>query len=193
MWSQKGIGATDDRRFDLNVIIDALGSFEGYLFDELRNKRGWCYGAYAFVTPATTRPGRIGFYSDPSLETSKHLIPEMLRLLRVFPEEKGFRDRLKERNETFKNRYAYQLDLKFRLGSRINKDRFEIPILERNEYNARIDNVTAGSTRRVIAELFDLDRMVLVFHGDVDRIRSTIAGVDGSIPVTVLEKDKMIE
>ena len=92
MWTQKGIAATDDRRFDLSLIIDALGSFEGFLFDELRNKKGWCYGAYAFVVPATSRPGRIGAYADPSLETSKDLIPELLRLYRVFPEERDFRN-----------------------------------------------------------------------------------------------------
>ena len=192
IWSQEGISATDEKRFGLNLIIDALGSFEGYLFDELRNKKGWCYGAYAFVTPATNRPGRIGFYADPSSESSKDLIPALLQLLESFPDEEGFRNRLKERNEAFKNRYAYQLDLKYRLGSRVHKDRYGIPILSRDEYNARIDGVTAEAARRIIGEVFDLNRLVMVFHGDVDRIKSTLTGLDASIPVTVLEKDLLV-
>ena len=189
---QKGIAATDDRRFDLSLIIDALGSFEGFLFDELRNKRGWCYGAYAFVVPATTRPGRIGVYADPSLETSKDLIPELLRLFRVFQEEEGFQERLLQRNATFKNRYSYQLDLKFKLASRVSRDRYGIPILEREAYNSRIDAVTDISARKVIDELFDDRNLCMVFFGDAERIQRILAGCDSSVSVTVMEKEMLI-
>jgi zinc protease len=192
IWTQKGIAATDERRFDLSLIIDALGSFEGFLFDELRNKKGWCYGAYAFVVPATSRPGRIGAYADPSLETSKDLIPELLRLYRVFPEEQAFQDRLAQRNATFKNRYSYQLDLKFRLASRVSRDRYGIPILEREAYNSRIDAVTDISTRRVIDELFDDRNLCMVFYGDAERIQKILALCDSSIKVTVIEKEALI-
>ncbi len=192
LWTQKGIAATDDRRFDLSLIIDALGSFEGFLFDELRNKRGWCYGAYAFVVPATTRPGRIGVYADPSLETSKDLIPELLRLFRVFQEEEGFQERLLQRNATFKNRYSYQLDLKFKLASRVSRDRYGIPILEREAYNSRIDAVTDISARRVIDELFDDRNLCMVFFGDAERIQRILAGCDSSVSVTVMEKEMLI-
>lgn len=192
IWSQPGLGATDDRRFDLSLIIDALGSFEGFLFDELRNKRGWCYGAYAFVTPATTRRGRIGYYADPSLESSSQLVPELLRLLKVFPDENGFRERLAERNETFKNRYAYQLDLKYKLLSRVARDRYGIPILDRDSYNRRIDGVTAFSARKVIEEVFQTTKLSMVFYGDADRIRKILEKTDGSIPTALLEKEQLI-
>ena len=192
LWTQKGIGATDDRRFDLNLIIDALGSFEGFLFDELRNKKGWCYGAYAFVVPATTRPGRIGAYADPSLETSKDLIPELLRLLRVFPEEKGFRERLGQRNATFKNRFAYQLDLRFRLSSRVSRDRYGIPILEKEAYNSRIDAVTETSAKKVVDEVFDDRNLCMVFYGDAERIQRILTGCDSSVRCTVMEKEVLI-
>ncbi len=192
LWTQKGIAATDDRRFDLSLIIDALGSFEGFLFDELRNKKGWCYGAYAFVVPATTRPGRIGVYADPSLETSKELIPELLRLFHIFSEEKGFQERLSQRNATFKNRYSYQLDLKFKLASRVSRDRYGIPILEREAYNSRIDAVTDISAQRVVDELFDDRNLCMVFYGDAERIQRILAGCDSSIRCTVMEKEALI-
>ena len=193
IWSQKGIEATDDRRFDLNLIVDALGSFEGLLFDLLRNKNGWCYGAYAFITPATTRRGRIGFYSDPSLETSVHLIPELLRLLEHFSTEEGFMDRLSQRNATFKNRYSYQLDLKYKLSSEVSRDRYGIPILNRDEYNGRIDAVTHTSTQKVIREVFDSRNLCMVFYGDAERIRKILSDADGSIPVKVMDKELLIE
>ena len=192
LWSQKGIGATDDRRFDLSLIIDALGSFEGFLFDELRNRRGWCYGAYAFIVPATTRSGRIGFYADPSLETSEQLIPELLRLISIFSEEKGFQERLRQRNATFKNRYSYQLDVKFKLASRVSRDRYGIPILGREAYNSRIDEITEITARRVIDEVFDDRNLCLVFYGDAERIRRILAGCDSSIRCTVMEKEVLI-
>jgi len=193
MWSQGGLTATDDRRFDLNLVLDALGSFEGYLFDELRNKRGWCYGAYAFLIPATSRSGRIGFYADPSFENSEQLIPEMFRLLGVFSREDNFRSRLKGRNETFKNRYAYQLDLKFKLVSRVQKDRFGIPLLDRESYGNRIDHVTSESAQRVIDEVFNLRRLSMVFYGDAGRNQRGLSRLDGATPITILEKEQLAE
>jgi zinc protease len=192
LWTQKGIAATDDRRFDLSLIIDALGSFEGFLFDELRNKKGWCYGAYAFVVPATTRPGRIGVYADPSLETSKDLIPELLRLIHIFQEEEGFQERLSQRNSTFKNRYSYQLDLKFKLANRVGRDRYGIPILGREAYNSRIDAVTDISARRVVDELFDDRNLCMVFYGDAERIQKILTVCDPSIHCTVMDKEALI-
>ncbi|HTX18862.1 MAG TPA: pitrilysin family protein [Bacteroidota bacterium] len=192
IWSHAGIGAADERRFALGLVVDALGSFEGYLFDELRNKKGWCYGAYAYVVPGTTRPGRIGYYADPAQENSVLLIPELLRLLREFPASEGFLGRLRERNETFKNRYAYQLDPKFRLASRVHFDRYGVPILGRKEYNDRIDAVTIESVQRVVGELFDTSRMAMVFHGDRDRITRALAAADPEIAVTVLQKEELV-
>ncbi len=193
IWTQKGIEATDDRRFDLNLILDALGSFEGLLFDVLRNKKGWCYGAYAFATPATTRRGRIGFYSDPSFETSSLLIPELLRLLEHFSTEKDFQDRLSQRNATFKNRYSYQLDLKYKLSSDLNRDRYGIPILGRDAYNRRIDSVTQASAQKVIREVCDSRNLCMVFYGDAKRIQKILTGVDASISVKVMDKESLVE
>ena len=162
------------------------------MFDELRNKRGWCYGAYAFVVPATTRAGRIGVYADPSLETSKDLIPELLRLMHIFMEEEEFHKRLAQRNATFKNRYSYQLDLKFKLASRVSRDRYGVPILDREAYNSRIDAVTDISARRVIDELFDDRNLCMVFYGDAERIQRILTGCDSSVRCTVMEKEVLI-
>jgi len=192
IWSQRGLTATDDRRFDLSLIVDALGSFEGYLFDELRNKRGWCYGAYGFLVPATTRPGRLGFYADPSLEASEQLIPELLRLLSTFQRDESFTNRLTERNETFKNRYAYQLDLKFKLVSRVNRDRYGVPILDREAYRRRIDRVTRESALRVIDDLFDPKRLSMVFYGDADRVQRALHDLGFPIRTTIIRKELLV-
>jgi predicted Zn-dependent peptidase len=193
MWSHRGIEATDERRFNLNLIIDALGSFEGFLFDQLRNKNGWCYGAYAFAMQATTRPGRIAYYADPTSETSTLLIPEMLRLLQLFPDEKDFQERLAERNATFKNRYAYQLDLKKKLSNEINRDRYGIPILTKEEYYQRIDAVTLATAKKTIAEVFDPKNITMVFYGDAERLKNILTKLDSSVKITLLEKEILIQ
>ena len=191
-WSQRGIAATDDRRFDLNLIIDALGGFEGFIFDQLRNQRGWCYGAYVSVIPATTRPGRIAYYADPAAENSDKLIPEMLRLINVFSGEKDFQQRLSERNGTFKNRYAYQLDIKKKLWNDVNRDRYGVPILDREEYNKRIDAITLNTAQQVIKEVFDPKNMTMVFYGDAERMQKILGKVDPKMKMTVLEKEVLV-
>jgi len=192
-WSHRGLSATDDRRFDLHLVIDALGSFEGFLFDQLRNRRGWCYGAYATIMQATTRPGRIAYYADPSSETSDRLIPEMLRLLHTFSNEDDFKKRLSERNETFKNRYAYQLDIRKKLSNEVNRDRYGVPILEREKYGRRIDAINYVTARKVIESVFDLQNLTMVFYGDAERLQKILNAVDSHIVPTVLEKEILIE
>lgn len=193
IWSHGGIGATDERRFDLSLIVDAFGSFEGYLFDELRNKNGWCYSACVYVMAATTRPGRVAYYSDPSSENSHKLIPEMLRLIEIFPLENGFRERLAERNATFKNRYAYQLDIRKKLTNEVNRDRYGVPILDQQSYNKRIDAVNAATAGKVIEEVFDPKNMTMVFYGDAARLTKILTGIRPPVNLFVLEKEILVE
>ena len=193
LWSHAGISATDERRFALNLIIDALGSFEGYLFDELRNKKGWCYGVYAFLFQGTTRPGRIGYYADPSDTTSVHLIPELLRSIQTFTKEESFVTRLAERNTSFKNRYAYQLDKHYILMSEVYRDRYGIPILTREEYYAKIDAVTSDYAQEVIQKIVDAHNITMVFYGDEHRITKILHAIDSEMPITRYDKEVLIE
>lgn len=192
-WSHRGIEATDERRFDLALVMDALGSSTGFLFDQLRNKKGWCYGAYAFVMRPTTRPGRIAYYADPRSETSDKLIPEMLRLIQLFPDEEDFQDLLARRNAAFKNRYSYRLDLKFRLRSEVNRDRYGMPILDKDSYYKRIDAVNLVSAKKVIIEIFDTNNLFMVFYGDAERIKRIVTKLDPSIKITVLDKEVLVQ
>lgn len=193
MWSHKGINATDERRFDLDLIVDALGSGQGFLFNQLRGKKGWCYGAYAFIMRGTGRMGRIIYYSDPTSENSDKLIPEMLRLIGSFGDEKEFQDFLAQRNETFKNRYAYQLDVRFKLTSEVNRDRYGIPILDKESYYRRIDAVNLVTTKRVIEEVFDPQNITMVFYGDGERIKGILNQLDPGIKITVREKEVLVQ
>jgi zinc protease len=192
-WSHKGITATDDRRFDLDLVLDALGSSQGMLFNVLRGKNGWCYGAYAWQQRGTDNPGRINYYSDPTPETSAKLIPEMLRIIRTFPDDPEFQQGLTRRNAAFKNRYAYQLDPAFKLAREVNHDRYGVPILSREEYYSKIDGVTSSTARKVIEEVFDTENIFLVFHGDADRIKPILQALDPSIKITVLEKEILVQ
>jgi zinc protease len=193
IWTQRGISANDDRRFDLQLVVDALGSFEGLLFDVLRNKNGWCYGAYGFIMQPTIRHGRIGFYSDPTSASSEKLIPAMKRLIHDFPEDKEFQERLSHRNSTFKNRYAYQLDLKYKLSSEVNRDRYGVPILDQESYYKRIDAVDLQTAKRTIGEVFDPENMTMVFYGDAGRITSILKKMDPGVKITVMNKDVLVE
>lgn len=192
LWTHEGLTASDERRYTLSLVLDALGSFEGFLFDQLRNKNGWCYGAYAYLFPPTTRKGRVGYYSDPSDTSSQHLIPRMLELLEAFNTNDDFLQRLAERNGTFKNRYAYQLDLNYKIISAINYDRYGIPILTKEEYFAKIDAVTPESVHQLTADIFDTTNLTMVFYGEADRITNTITSIDNSIPMSIFDKSELI-
>jgi len=192
-WSHKGIRATDERRFDLDLVLDALGSSQGLLFNVLRGKNGWCYGAYASNQRGTDQPGRINYYADPTPETSDKLIPEMLRLIQTFPDDPEFQQGLARRNAAFKNRYAYQLDPRFKLASEVSRDRYGIPVLTREGYYAKIDAINPTSARKVIREVFDTKNLFMVFYGDTERIKSILQKTDPAIKITLLDKEVLVQ
>ncbi|MFA6541755.1 MAG: insulinase family protein [Bacteroidota bacterium] len=192
LWSHQGIEGNDPRRFALSMVLDALGSFEGYLFDELRNKNGWCYGVYAYLFPPTMRKSLIGYYSDPSNSTSQFLIPKLMELIETFQHSSEYLHRLRERKASFKNRYSYQLDINYKLTSRINRDKYGFQILDRNEYFNEIDSVTETMAAETIRQVFDLHNMTMIFYGDSHRISSIISKIDPAIPITVFDKSDLI-
>jgi zinc protease len=192
-WSGKGITATDARRFDLDLVLDALGSSEGLLYNILREKNGWCYGAYAWNRRGTNEPGRIMYYSDPTPETSDKLIPEMLHIIQSFGDDTEFQQALARRNGAFKNRYAYQLDPKFKLASEVSRDRYGVPLLTREEYFARVDGVTQATARKTIQEVFDPNNLYLVFYGDANRIKPILQKIDPAMKIEVLEKEVLVQ
>jgi predicted Zn-dependent peptidase len=193
LWSHSALAANDDRRFNLGLALDAFGSFEGYLFDVLRNKNGWCYGAYAFQMNATIRPGRVGYYADPSRNDSSKLIPAMMQLIETFPDAEEYKERFIQRPMTFKNRYNYQLDPKFKLSAQLHRDLFGIPILSREEYYERIDAVTPMTTRKVLDDVITPHRMFMVFYGDSDRLAPILTALDSSISIRVIKKEDLID
>ena len=193
MWSHEGINIFDERRFAINLILDALGSFEGFLFERLRNQKGWCYGAYAFNIAGTINNGKIGYYADPSSETSKDLIPELFLLLRMFQNENDFIEKLKLRNNTFKNRYAYQLDLKYKLMREILFCKYGIPILSKEEYFAKIDEVTFEKANQVISEIFDLNKLLMIFYGDANRITKIVEHTIIGAEIKILQPNILIQ
>lgn len=193
IWSHDGIQMNDEKRFALSLILDALGSFEGFLFDKLRNQKGWCYGVYASAITGTNHKGKITYYSDPSSKTSKDLIPELFYLIRTFQKEKDYLEKLKLRNETFKNRYAYQLDIKYKLVSEILFYRFGIKQLSKEEYYSKINEVTEETSLQVISELFKTENMAMVFYGDAERISKIIQHTVMNIEINILDPKILIE
>jgi hypothetical protein len=111
----------------------------------------------------------------------------------VFPEEQDFRQRLAERNETFKNRYMYQLDIKKKLWNEVNRDRYGIPILDRERYNARIDKVNYVTARKVIDEVFDDRNITMAFNGEAKRLKPILSSLEREMKITVLEKEALVE
>jgi len=192
-WAHAGISPTDERRFDLDLVVDALGSSQGLLFDVLRGKNGWCYGAYAFQQRNGGLKGRIMYYADPTPETSDKLIPEMLRLIQSFPNNADFQEGLARRNNAFKNRYAYQLDPNFKLASVVNRDRYGVPVLPKEEYYRKVDAVTLETAQEMVQEVFDIKNMQMVFYGDADRIKPILEKIDPTMKITVMEKTVLVE
>ncbi len=72
-------------------------------------------------------------------------------------------------------------------------NRYGIPILTKDEYYAKVDDVTIASAKKMIQGVFDTKDLFMVFYGDVDRIKPILQQTDPSIKVTVLDKEVLVQ
>ena len=75
----------------------------------------------------------------------------------------------------------------------MNRDRYGIPILTKEEYYAKVDAVTLASAKKTVQEVFDTKDLFMVFYGDVERLKPILQKTDPSIKVTVLDKEVLVQ
>ncbi|MCW2999099.1 MAG: insulinase family protein [Solirubrobacterales bacterium] len=166
-----GLARHDDRRFALRILDNVLGgTSSSRLFVEVREKRGLAYAVYSFAAQYATT-GQVGLYvgtRPDNVGTAMGIVNTELEKLR---QDGISAEELERSKDNVKGRILLSLESTVarmnRLGSSLLA---EMPLLDIDELEARIDAVSLDDVLRLSRELYAPERLSVVGIGADEQV-----------------------
>ena len=168
-----------------NIAIQAMndvigGNFNARVNMNLREDKGWAYGAYTFFQAARgQRPWMV--YAPVQTDKTGASINELQRELAGFlgnqPATNEELTRIKlDEVRSLPGSYEKASDV---LGSLLSSTRFDRPLNYPETLPAKYDALTVADTNAAAAEVINADKLIWVIIGDAEKIRAEVeaAGV----------------
>lgn len=174
-----GIKAARPDREVLEVGLHSFGEdMSSRLFKELREKKGWTYGAYGGFD-LFERPRRYGggfmIWAFPQAE---HTEPLVLRALELYEEyvKGGLKPaELKFSQQALSNSYPFKFATsRSRLQSRLYELLEGAPARSVAQYRKIVNGITPASLKAAIKKAHDPENLVLVLVGDPARTATVV-------------------
>ena len=188
-WILKGLDRRDPDYLILRVIVDAIGGdFDSLLYEVLREKKGLCYAANAAIEN-WLMPGYISCYANPRTENTAKLVHELFLLIDDFSKEKRFWQKIEDSKIKLKYQYVYTQMLEEKLNRQIQRDFYGIPLLEQEDFEKKIDEISEDRVREVLAKVFSTQNIFMIFVGNADRLSEIANRVIGEKKVEILNRE----
>ena len=155
-----GLPRNDPRRFALRVLDAIFGGLSSSrLFQAVREERGLAYSVYSF-TGQYSDTGQVGLYvgtRPDNLAEAMEIVGSELDRLRETP---ATAEELERARENVKARVIMALESSSARMNRLGGSLlFDIPLLEPQEIQARIEAVTLDDLRALVEELWPSERL----------------------------------
>lgn len=178
-----GILANDKNRPAFNVGLHTFGEeMTSRLFQELREKKGWTYGAYAgfnlFDSPKRV-PGGFIVYAFPRAEHTEVLTLKALQLYEDFAKKGLTAKELNFSRQSLSNSYPFTFaSATSRIAGRLYEKLHGAKNYSVAEYRKALNGITQASLVAVNKNTFDPANLLIVLVGDP----ANTAGLLKSIP-----------
>lgn len=150
------------------------GGSSGRLFLQLREEKGYTYGAYSRFT-AVEYPGAWSASADVRLEVTAEALAAMLSEIRRIRETEVTQKELQAAKRAIVARFALALEQPSRLLElALTRKHYELPEDYWETYPAKIAAVSAAEVQRVARKYLDPERAQIVAVGDGQRIRPAL-------------------
>jgi predicted Zn-dependent peptidase len=171
-----GITRTDPDYFALLVANRILGGGPtGRLFLNLREDKGYTYGAYSTFTSSKFR-GAWSAGAEVRTEVTEGAMREFFFELQRLREELVPTEELENAKRALVGRFALSLENPQELLQNIITQRiYNLPADYWDTYPQKVSAVTARDVQRVAQKYLDLTRVQIVAVGDAQRIRDILA------------------
>ena len=188
-WILKGLDRRDPDYLVLRVIVDAIGGdFDSLLYKILREEKGLCYVANASIEN-WLKPGYISFYANPRTENTAKLVHELFLLIDDFSKEKRFWQKIEDSKIKLKYQYVYTQMLEEKLNRQIQRDFYGVPLLEQEDFEKEIDEISEDRVREVLAKVFSTQNIFMIFVGNADRLSEIANRVVVKKKVEILNRE----
>lgn len=155
------------------VMNEVLGAGStARLFNNLREDKGYTYGAYSSFT-AGTYPGPWRANSEVRTEVTEGAMREFFNEFKRIRDDKAPSAELEERKRSIVARFALSLESPQQLlNYAVQRKFYDLPENYWDTYPAQISAVTADDVQRVAKKYLTLDNIQVVAVGDATKIKS---------------------
>ncbi len=156
------------------VVMDRIvgGGPAARLFLNLRENKGYTYGAYSFLN-ATLFAGPWAAYADVRSQVTEGSMTEFMNEVRRIREEKAPNDEMADAKRSLVAGFALSLESPAELLQYATTQKiYGLPADYWDTYPAKIDAVTADDVQRVARKYIDPSNLQIVAVGDAAKIRT---------------------
>lgn len=184
-------GATEADWPALDVAMQVLGGSTGWLFEVLREDKGWTYGAYASAN-GRQGPGVFTAQAEVRNEVADSAMAEMLRLIERLRNEPVDASDLRMAKEFIAGSFPRSIETSRQVASQIATE----ILLGRGpeyveNYRDRIAAVTAADVQRVAQQYLNPAALQMVVVGDALQIFDQVAGFADRSTILSIEGERV--
>jgi predicted Zn-dependent peptidase len=166
---------TDPDYYALDVMNQVVGgNASARLFLNLREDKGYTYGAYSRFTASSYR-GTFRANAEVRTEVTKGSMDELMYELKRIRDEKVPQDEFDRAKRTIIGSFALQLESPQSLLSNIVTQKlYNLPADYWDNYTLKIAAITPEDVQRVARKYLNLDRLQIVAVGDASKIADVL-------------------
>jgi zinc protease len=159
-----GLTARDRERYALSAVNTVLGSgFAGRLFKNLREDKGYTYGAYTSLTDTTRDRGTFLAYTDVSTAHTGEAIQEILKELQTIRTQSIPDSELAATKGLLVGNFALGLENPAQVAAQLATLQLNgVPLAELQAYPQRIEKVTAHQAIKVAKKYLAAQPIIVV-------------------------------
>jgi len=169
------IERTDPDYFALEAMNQVLGGGPAArLFLNLREDKGYTYGAYSNVSSAKYR-GTFRANTEVRQEVTKGAMDELMNELKRIRDEKTPADEFERSKRTIIGGWALQLEFpQSALQNAITQKLYGLPADYWDTYPQKIAAITTEEAQRVARKYIDMDKLQIIVVGDAKKIADAL-------------------
>lgn len=166
------------------------GSFSAWLMKEVREKRGWSYGAYGGFR-AARKPLYFSMHTTPSNKDTGPALQLMVQLLEKLHKEGISEAEFEFAKRSLVNQSAFLQDtLSKRLNNKVNEILLGLKPGFYDSYQSELKRVRFAETQKALKKHIDPTRLFMMVLGSVDTWRQGVEAVPGVREKQVLPFDR---
>lgn len=176
-----GVGFSDKDYFAMLIANHVFGggSFSARLMKEVREKRGWSYGAYSWYRSGK-KPLYFAMHSVPSNKDTVPALELMIELFRDYGKKGITKQEFAFAKQSLVNQAAFLQDtLRKRLDNKVTEAVMGLPDGFYDTYQKRMRRLTLANVQGAIRRKIDSGRLFALILGSSGELRGEIGKLKG--------------